>query len=167
MASSPSGDLMFGPYPIRRSEVFLESASGLAMALVNLKPLCPGHVLAVPRRVVPRLADLTDAEAADLFALVRKIQPTLERHYGATASTVAVQDGPDAGQSVPHVHFHILPRRSGDFVPNDKVYDALDRTDMGRGGGLPGHGMDADEERKPRTPDEMAAEAAQLRALFS
>ena len=168
-----ASDLMFGPYAIRWSEVFAESPSGRALALVNLKPLVPGHVLILPRRVVPRLAGLTDDEATDLFALVRRVQPVLERHYGATASTVAVQDGPDAGQSVSHVHVHILPRRPGDFVPNDKVYDALDGTDMGRperpparSGGLPDHGMDADEDRKPRTPDEMAAEAAELRALF-
>ena len=37
-----------------------------------------------------------------------------------------LQDGPAAGQSVPHVHVHILPRKTGDFENNDEVYDAID-----------------------------------------
>ena len=38
----------------------------------------------------------------------------------------ALQDGPAAGQSVPHLHVHVLPRKAGDFTNNDEVYDALD-----------------------------------------
>lgn len=38
-----------------------------------------------------------------------------------------LQDGPLAGQSVPHVHVHVLPRRAGDFARNDDVYDALEQ----------------------------------------
>ena len=40
-----------------------------------------------------------------------------------------MQDGQDAGQSVPHVHVHVLPRRPGDFHRNDDVYDAIDDND--------------------------------------
>ena len=37
-----------------------------------------------------------------------------------------MQDGPAAGQSVPHLHVHVLPRKAGDFANNDEVYDAID-----------------------------------------
>ncbi len=37
-----------------------------------------------------------------------------------------LQDGPSSGQTVPHVHVHILPRKPGDFEHNDQVYDAID-----------------------------------------
>jgi bis(5'-adenosyl)-triphosphatase len=40
-----------------------------------------------------------------------------------------LQDGPAAGQTVPHVHIHVLPRRPGDFEKNDEVYDELDRAE--------------------------------------
>ena len=42
------------------------------------------------------------------------------------AESMCIQDGPAAGQTVPHLHVHLLPRKFGDFEPNDKVYDAID-----------------------------------------
>ena len=47
----------------------------------------------------------------DLIRTVRTVQGIVERHYGAEASNIGIQDGRDAGQSVAHVHVHILPRR--------------------------------------------------------
>ncbi|KKK21231.1 hypothetical protein AOCH_006212, partial [Aspergillus ochraceoroseus] len=84
------------------------------------------HVLVSPRRIVARLADLTPSETADLFLTVRRVGRMIERVYGATSLNVAVQDGVDAGQSVPHVHAHIIPRRRADLPRTDAVYDALD-----------------------------------------
>ena len=55
----------FGPYKIRQSEVFAESP--LALAFVNLKPVVPGHVLLIPRRVVGRLAELRPAELQEMW----------------------------------------------------------------------------------------------------
>ena len=45
--------------------------------------------------------------------------------YQSTALTLAVQDGSDAGQTVEHVHVHLLPRRPGDFKKNDDVYEKV------------------------------------------
>jgi diadenosine tetraphosphate (Ap4A) HIT family hydrolase len=162
---------MFGPWAIQSSQVFFETLS--TRAIVNLKPLVPGHVLVIPKRVEPRLGNLSPDEVTDLFQSVYKIQPVLERHYGTSACNIAIQDGKDAGQSVPHVHVHILPRRRGDFQRNDDIYDQLEKKDLGAemcdknehqqktSGG--GH---AEPERRPRSEEEMAAEAATLRALF-
>ncbi|CAE7219809.1 aph1 [Symbiodinium sp. CCMP2592] len=93
---------------LERSHIFFASPSGLSVAFVNLKPLVPGHVLVTPRRVAPRLADLSEEEFDDLFRTVRLVQAVVERHYGAEASRLGIQDGPDAGQSVPHVHVRDL-----------------------------------------------------------
>ncbi|WWC60093.1 uncharacterized protein I303_102657 [Kwoniella dejecticola CBS 10117] len=102
----------------------------LSIGIVNLKPLLPGHVLILPKRVVPRLADLRPNEVSDLFLTVQKVGRGLEQYYKAQALTVSLQDGASAGQSVPHVHVHILPRHSTDFDgENDKIYPLLEENE--------------------------------------
>ncbi|GAA5973760.1 hypothetical protein JCM11641_005122 [Rhodosporidiobolus odoratus] len=108
------------------NQIFYLSSSRTTMGIVNLKPLVPGHVLVVPTRVTPRLKDLTPEEVGDLFASVQQISRVIEKEYRAHALNIALQDGPLAGQSVPHVHVHIIPRRAKDFEPIDEMYNALD-----------------------------------------
>jgi len=103
-------DHLFAKIKLEGSQLFYASAAGLTVAFVNLKPLTPGHVLVTPRRVAPCLHDLTGDEVDDLFQSVRLIQQLIEQYYGVTASNLGIQDGRDAGQSVPHVHVHVLPR---------------------------------------------------------
>ncbi|GBG84780.1 hypothetical protein CBR_g39157 [Chara braunii] len=150
---------LFGPYPIHYREVFLETS--LSYAFVNLKPVVPGHVLVSPKRVVKRFAELTSAEVVDLWQVAQRIARKLEGHHDATSLTLTIQDGKEAGQTVPHVHVHILPRKGGDFTPNDKVYDAIDESEEKLS-----ETLNLDKMREDRTPEEMAAEAATLRALF-
>jgi bis(5'-adenosyl)-triphosphatase len=154
---------------VHASEVF--ATTPLSFAFVNLKPVVPGHVLVCPKRVAPRFAELSAAEVADMWTLAQRVGAAVEPHFGADSLTLAIQDGPAAGQTVAHVHVHVLPRKAGDFEPNDKVYDAVDDASKelpaaaaAREGG--GDRVDLDKERKPRTAEEMAAEAAELRALF-
>jgi len=139
--------LQFGQYIIRASQVFFQS--DLSMGLVNLKPVVPGHVLIIPKRVVHRFKDLTNAEVADLWISAQTISNVIERHFKADSLTFAIQDGVAAGQTVFHVHIHIIPRRPGDFEQNDDVYREIEK------------------DRKNRTEDEMAEEASALSALFS
>jgi bis(5'-adenosyl)-triphosphatase len=123
------GDARFSRFVIRSSCIFYRSPRSLSF--VNLRPIVPGHVLVMPRRCVPLLHDLDDDEHDDLWRTVRHTQRIVRAAYPTTSPrsfNVAVQDGPAAGQSVPHVHVHILPRSSegDDFVRNDDVYEALE-----------------------------------------
>ena len=79
-------------------------------------------VLVATRRVVKRFADLTRDEVSDLFLCTHRVVPVIEREFCGTSVTIAVQDGVDAGQTVEHVHVHIIPRRHGDFDNNDDIY---------------------------------------------
>jgi diadenosine tetraphosphate (Ap4A) HIT family hydrolase len=105
------GAVWFSRFELDPRQVFFESASGSSLAIVNLKPLVPGHVLVISRRrSAARCLDLTRAEVRDLWDTVRKVQAVLLACYsGADACHIGVQDGPDSGQTVPHVHVHILP----------------------------------------------------------
>lgn len=107
----------------------------------------------------------------------------VERVYGGSSLNIAVQDGVHAGQSVPHVHAHIIPRKAADLNHRggtDAVYDMLDgeEGDIGKalreeraqaqdGEGVRPHrrtnfpAVD-NEARKPRSMEEMVAEAEML-----
>lgn len=162
----------FGPWPIDDSEVF--ASSSLCFAFVNLKPIVPGHVLVSTKRVVPRFTELTVEETQDAWNLAQQVGRMLEKHYQASSLTLTIQDGPDAGQTVPHVHIHVLPRTKGDFEPNDTVYDEIDssskefavkKTDDDDKGKQQKK-QNLDEARPERTAEDMAAEALAYRAYF-
>ena len=100
---------------------------------------------------------MTSEEASDLFHIARHIGHTLEGHYNATAINFGIQDGLESGQSVEHVHMHVLPRRKGDFEKSDEVYERLESHDKEKNGEF---------SVKARSGEEMANEAAKLRKLF-
>ena len=103
-----SENVLFGRFLVLNSQVFFESDT--CRALVNLKPLVEGHVLVVPKDVVPTLGELSDARHRDLWRAARRVHSLITEEYGATGANIAVQDGVHAGQSVPHAHVHVLPR---------------------------------------------------------
>jgi len=99
---------IFSNFRLGQGQLFW--ASPLSVAFVNLKPLVPGHVLVTPRRVVARMAGLSPEEEEDLWRSVRVVQSIVGGVHGAEDFDLGIQDGPVAGQSVPHVHVHVLPR---------------------------------------------------------
>lgn len=126
----------------------------LCYGFTNLRCVVPGHVLVTTRRVIRRLADCEPDEISDLFQTVVTIQKQLEKHFSASSSTICCQDGKEAGQTVSHVHVHILPRRANDFKRNDDIYERL-----------ASHDRD-DSTVKDRDLSEMTAEAQELRKYF-
>ena len=81
--------MIFGSFPIHLSEVFY--LTPLTMGLVNLKPVVPGHVLLIPRRVVKRFKDLTAEEVTDLFAVAARVAPRIEKEYDGESLTLTIQ----------------------------------------------------------------------------
>ncbi|MFC7232451.1 HIT family protein [Saliphagus sp. GCM10025308] len=83
-------------------------------AFLDANPLAPGHTLVIPRDEYERLNDVPDDVAADLYATIHRLVPVVEDAVDAEATTVAFNNGEAAGQEVPHVHCHIVPRFDGD-----------------------------------------------------
>ena len=104
---------------IAAGEAVAESPDGLAVALRDAYPVAEGHTLVIPRRHEPDLLGLTGAEAASLWALVQEVARSVLAETGADGLNVGVNAGPAAGQTVMHVHVHVIPRRHGD-VPDPR-----------------------------------------------
>lgn len=77
-------------------------------------PIVPGHVLIVPTRCVALFEDLTKEEITAIFNLRLKLKKALSSLFGAEGFNYAWNEGKLAGQSVPHFHLHMLPRKEGD-----------------------------------------------------
>ena len=77
-------------------------------------PVSPGHTLIIPRRHVASFFDITDAERADLMSLLTAARDDLERQLHPAGFNIGINDGAAAGQTVPHLHIHLIPRYDGD-----------------------------------------------------
>lgn len=87
----------------------------LAYACYDTNPVSPGHCLIVPHRHVAEYFQGTQEEKNALWDLVDKLKPILDEKYAPDAYNVGVNIGADAGQSVPHIHIHMIPRYKGDM----------------------------------------------------
>ena len=82
--------------------------------LRDLYPVSPGHTLVIPWRHVGSFFELTPEERAGLMALVESAKSALDAELRPDAYNMGLNDGPAAGQTVPHCHLHLIPRYAGD-----------------------------------------------------
>lgn len=126
------------------------------LALYDISPVLPGHSLILPRRHVGRLLDLGDEEAAAMMGFARKVTRVLIRAFKADGFDWAIQDGTAAGQTVPHLHLHVIPRHDGDLPDPGDWYPALIKSEAGP----------IDSRLRPRlTPAEHASITEKLRSF--
>jgi histidine triad (HIT) family protein len=88
--------------------------SDTAYAFLDVNPLTRGHTVVIPKAHHERVGDMPADIAGGVFELVNEITPAVQAAVDTSASTVAINNGEDAGQEVPHVHCHIVPRSPGD-----------------------------------------------------
>lgn len=81
-----------------------------ASILTTYKPAVPGHLLLIPNRHVKTFDQLNSEEVQEIGELVKKVHLLYKSRFQATDYLLIQKNGPLAGQSVPHVHIHILPR---------------------------------------------------------
>lgn len=84
------------------------------LAFLDANPLAPGHTLVIPKEHHERLNDLPEGLAQTVLDGLYRLVSPVESAVDADGSTVAFNNGPAAGQEVPHVHGHIIPRFEGD-----------------------------------------------------
>lgn len=80
------------------------------LAFLDANPLAHGHTLVIPKSHEQRIADLGAAEAEAVIRTIHHLTPRIEAAVGADAANIGFNDGEVAGQVIPHVHGHIIPR---------------------------------------------------------
>lgn len=150
----------FYPYPTHIRDCICFSSPSFVV-MVNLKPICPNHLLLIPKSIVRSIHGLNGQ--SDLMEFAQLIHLTVNVLKGVSASgantsfSIAIQQGPHAGQTVPHLHMHVIPMR---VPPSHSADAAVPDADNGVTIGK------AEEERRPRTAAEMREEKNFLEKLF-
>ncbi len=85
-----------------------------AMALLDAFPLAAGHTLVIPKSHYAKVQEMKEQDAMAVFEILWKVTNAVEVGSHVEASTIAIHNGSEAGQEVPHVHVHIVPRKRDD-----------------------------------------------------
>jgi len=85
-----------------------------AMALLDAFPLTAGHTLVISKSHYAKVQDMTWEEATAMFKIAWQVADAVEAGSQSSASTIAIHNGREAGQEIPHIHIHIVPRKAGD-----------------------------------------------------
>lgn len=91
-------------------------SSALSVAIRDRYPVSPGHTLVIPRRHVATYFDATAEEQANLWRGVAELKVALDRELHPDGYNVGFNAGEAAGQTVPHLHIHLIPRFRGDMA---------------------------------------------------
>ncbi len=83
-----------------------------SLAFLDAFPLAKGHSLVIPKTHYEKVQNMTPEDNADLFETVRQVTSKIDNIAGA--ELLAIHNGEESGQEIPHVHVHIIPRRKDD-----------------------------------------------------
>ena len=111
----------------RDATVLLETESYLCV--LDKYPVTEGHALAVPKTHVQYL---NEVDGGALYEFLERAIAEVRQQYEPDAMNVGLTDGPAAGQTIPHLHWHIIPRYEGDIedptggvrgvIPSERTY---------------------------------------------
>jgi diadenosine tetraphosphate (Ap4A) HIT family hydrolase len=91
------------------------AGNALAFAIRDGYPISSGHTLIIPRRHTRSFFEVSAEERAAMLGLLDAQKLALDREFGPAAYNIGVNDGAAAGQTVPHLHVHLIPRYAGDL----------------------------------------------------
>ena len=83
-----------------------------SICFLDAFPLTKGHVLVIPKNHHKKIQDMSSSENSDLFSLVHVMMSKVDSITGSTL--IAIHNGETAGQEIPHVHVHLVPRSESD-----------------------------------------------------
>jgi diadenosine tetraphosphate (Ap4A) HIT family hydrolase len=102
------------PFCTLPPERIIES-NDLALVIRDGYPISPGHTLIIPKRHIGSWFDITHEEQTAMLNLLERAKAVLEEEFKPDGYNIGINDGPTAGQTVPHLHMHLIPRYKGDL----------------------------------------------------
>ena len=90
-------------------------SNDLALVIRDGYPVSPGHTLVIPKRHIGSWFETTPEEQSAMLGLLGRAKAVLEEEFKPDGYNIGVNDGPTAGQTVPHLHMHLIPRYKGDL----------------------------------------------------
>jgi histidine triad (HIT) family protein len=85
----------------------------LTLAFLDIMPSVDGHTLVITKEPAEGILDLSPDSAAALIRTTQKVAKAVKKAFAAPGIMLVQLNGAEAGQSIPHIHFHVLPRRDG------------------------------------------------------
>jgi histidine triad (HIT) family protein len=84
------------------------------LAFLDIAPFSFGHTLVIPRKHFANLEEINEESLVKLILIVKKVAAAIKNGLGSAGYNISVNNDPVAGQMIPHLHFHIIPRSEGD-----------------------------------------------------
>jgi len=112
-----------------KNDYYLESEN--FAVLYNISPILPGHSLVIPKQHKESLFELTNEALAEFMLLGKNTALLLCKVFQTDAFNWAIQEREVAGQSVAHLHMHVVPRKLGDMVNPGDWYQRLEKIESG------------------------------------
>ncbi len=89
--------------------------NSLTFTVRDTLPVSPGHTLVLPKRHIASIFDATKEEVAELWEALQRARTGLIKEYSPDGFNIGINDGLASGQTILHLHIHIIPRYKGDM----------------------------------------------------
>jgi len=99
------------------------------LAVYNIAPVLPGHSLVIPKKHYTSLLEMSDQELSEFFNTARTTLRILMKAFNTDAFDWSIQEKPEAGQTIEHLHLHIVPRLKGDLHRPGDWYPLIQNND--------------------------------------
>ncbi|MED6244593.1 Histidine triad nucleotide-binding protein 1 [Ataeniobius toweri] len=116
-AAQPGGDTIFGKIVRKEIPVNLIYEDDQCVAFPDIAPQAPTHILVVPKKPIVQLSQAEESDAALLGHMLIVAKKLAEEAGLSKGYRVIINDGPDGGQSVYHIHIHVLGGRTMGWPP--------------------------------------------------
>lgn len=95
-----------------KSRLIMESKNSISF--LDAFPVTKGHTLVIPKTHYGKIQDMSQDDSVDLFRVVYEVVSKIDKITGSTL--LAIHNGKESGQEIPHVHVHLIPRQSNDLA---------------------------------------------------